>query len=160
MAYFPFGVHPPDPPDWFRTKMEEAGFNANEIPLWFLGEARDFTVPAALLLTLPPGYVLGRHGHPCFRFEIVVQGTLDAATGKMAGPGDVFTARPGDLYGPHTAGLEGCTTIEIFSELDGMFRLLYETSDGGVGEADIRKGEFPPNFTPFPDQSNVRSSES
>jgi len=159
MAFFPVGSHPTETPEWFRAKMNEAGLDADQISLWFLGKAEDFTVPAALLLTLPPGYVLARHGHPCFRLEIVVQGTLDPGTGKVARPGDVFTAGPGDLYGPHTAGPEGCTTIEIFSELDGMFRLLYEASDGAMNEADIRKGEFPPDFTPFVDESDVLTSD-
>jgi hypothetical protein len=104
---------------------------------------------------MPPGYVLARHGHPCFRVEIVVQGSLDAGDGTIASVGDVFTAAPGELYGPHIAGDEGCTTIEIFSALDGMFRLLYEDSDGSIKEADIRRGEYPPDFMAFPEDAQL-----
>ncbi|MEY2432737.1 MAG: hypothetical protein QOC92_2462 [Acidimicrobiaceae bacterium] len=138
-------------PAWFLDALSGTGLDSAPIPLWMLGKAEDFDVPAALLLPMPPNYVLARHGHPCFRFEIVVQGSLDTGDGTIATVGDVFTARPGELYGPHTAGPDGCTTIEIFSELDGMFRLLYADADGSLCEADIRRGEYPPDFMAFPD---------
>ena len=54
--------------------------------------------------------------------------------------GDVMTAAPGELYGPHTAGPHGCTTVELFSSADGP--------DGPV-EVDVRTGEMPPGPDPF-----------
>jgi hypothetical protein len=70
---------------------------------------------------MPPGYVLFRHGHPCKRFEVVVQGTL-----------------------------------EIFSALEGMFRLVYEDADGSIREADIRNSEMPPDYAPLPTDGDAR----
>ena len=55
-----------------------------------------------------------------------------------------------------TAGPEGCTTFEIFSALEGMFRLVYEDADGSVREADIRKGEIPPDYVPLPTDGDAR----
>jgi len=98
---------------------------------------------------MPPGYVLLRHGHPCHRFEVVIQGSLEIGDGRTAKAGDVFTALPGQLYGPHTAGSEGCTTIEIFSELDAMWRLMVESPEGTVQEIETRLGQLAPGFVPL-----------
>jgi hypothetical protein len=80
----------------------------------------------------------------------VVRGSLEIGDGRIAGPGDVFTAGAGTLYGPHTAGPEGCTTIEFFGELDGMFRMMYEGPDGDLREAYSRRGEVSPTYVPRP----------
>jgi hypothetical protein len=76
-------------------------------------------VPAVVMLDMPPGYVLFRHAHICHRFEVVVKGSLVAGDRTLR-PGDVMTARPGEWYGPHIAGPEGCTTAEVFGTLDGV----------------------------------------
>jgi hypothetical protein len=39
-------------------------------------------------------------------------------------------ARPGEAYGPHTAGPEGCRTLEVFGTLAGAHTMLYDTPDG------------------------------
>jgi len=150
VKFYPLGEFPAEAPAWFSKIMEPLGADASRIPVWHLGTAEDFSVPAAFLLRMPPGYVLFRHGHPCKRFEVVVQGSLEIGDGRVARPGDTFTAEPGELYGPHTAGSEGCTTFEIFSALDGMFRVLYEGADGSILEADTLKGEIPPDYVPLP----------
>jgi hypothetical protein len=80
----------------------------------------------------------------------VVQGTLEVGDGRIARPGDAFTAEPGELYGPHTAGPEGCTTFEIFSALEGMFRVFTEDADGSIRESNILEGETPPGYVPLP----------
>jgi hypothetical protein len=103
--------------------------------------------PAVVVLEMPPNYVLFRHAHVCHRFEVVVKGSLEAG-GRILGPGDVMTARPGELYGPHTAGPEGCTTVEVFGSLEGVFRVLAPTADG-VSEFDFRKGEAPDDYEPL-----------
>jgi hypothetical protein len=103
--------------------------------------------PAVVVLDMPPGYVLFRHAHICHRFEVVVKGSL-TADGKVLGPGDVMTAVPGEFYGPHVAGPEGCTTVEVFGTLEGVFRVLAESEDG-EREYDFRSGEFPPHYLPL-----------
>jgi hypothetical protein len=128
---------------------------ASGIPLWHLDNKDDMSNPAAFLLRMPPGYTLFRHGHPCQRFEVVIQGSLDVGDGRTATVGDIFTADAFTLYGPHTAGPEGCTTIEIFSEVEGMFRLLYEGPDGELIEANALKGEVPPDYVPLPNDADA-----
>ncbi|HEV2308970.1 MAG TPA: hypothetical protein VGU73_00490 [Acidimicrobiia bacterium] len=107
----------------------------------------DEDAPAVVLLEMPPHYVLFRHAHVCHRFEVVVRGSLEAG-GRTLRPGDVMTARPGELYGPHVAGPEGCTTAEVFGSLEGVFRVIGETSDG-QHEFDFRRGEAPPDYEPL-----------
>jgi hypothetical protein len=150
MKYYPYGSFPTDTPEWFEKELTKAGMNAAKIPLWHLDKTDDFSVPAAFFLKMPPNYTLFRHGHPCQRFEIVIQGSLDIGDGRVASVGDTFTADAHTLYGPHTAGPEGCTTIEIFSALEGMFRLLYEGPDGEMLMADALQGEMPPAYVPLP----------
>jgi len=104
----------------------------------------DAEAPAVVLLEMPPHYVLFRHAHICHRFEVVVRGSLQAG-GRTLGPGDVMTARPGELYGPHVAGPEGCTTAEVFGSLEGVFRVVSETTDG-LREYDFRRGEAPDDY--------------
>jgi hypothetical protein len=150
MKFFPLGEPPDVTPGWFVAEMAECGMDAEAMPLWFLGDAQDLSVPAALLLEMPPNYTLFRHGHPCARFEVVVQGALDVGDGRIAKPGDIFTADAGTLYGPHKTGPEGATTIEVFGHLEGMFRLLYEGKNGWIIEADVRRGEVPPEYEAIP----------
>ena len=103
--------------------------------------------PAAVLLEMPPGYVLFRHAHICHRFEVVVKGSLEAG-GRVLGPGDVMTARPGEMYGPHRAGPDGCTTLEVFGSLEGVFRVIAAGPEG-PREFDFRKGELPDDYQPL-----------
>jgi hypothetical protein len=94
-----------------------------------MGEPADEAAPTALIFTMPPHSVIERHSHLCERFEIILEGSL--LVGDMVlGPGDVMTARPGEAYGPHTAGPEGCRTLEVFSTLAGAHHMLYETPQG------------------------------
>ena len=147
MQHFAFGTVP-DTPAWLHKALQGTMLSGANLPLWLLDTTEDLSVPAAYMLKMPPGYRLFRHGHRCERFEVVLQGSLDVGDGRVAGVGDIFTAEAGTLYGPHTAGPEGCTTLEIFSALEGMFRLLYEGPDGGI-EADVRKGELAPDYIPL-----------
>jgi hypothetical protein len=98
-----------------------------------LGDSADETAPATLIFTMPPNSVLPRHAHSCERFEVILEGSLKVEdNGLELGPGDVMIARPGEPYGPHTAGPEGCRTLEIFSTLAGAHSILYESPDGIV----------------------------
>jgi hypothetical protein len=156
MKFYPYGSYPTETPEWFVKALSGTGMDATKIPLWHLDNSiEDFSVPAAFFLEMPPDYTLFRHGHPCQRFEIVIRGSLDLGDGRIAKAGDTFTADPFTLYGPHTAGPEGCTTIEVFSALEGMFRLLYEDENGEMQEADARKGEVPPSYVPLPGDAEV-----
>jgi hypothetical protein len=110
-------------------------------------EPESWDAPAVVMLEMPPNYVLFRHAHICHRFEVVVRGSMEAG-GRTLRPGDVMTARPGELYGPHVAGPEGCTTAEVFGSLEGVFRVISDTPDGRR-EFDFRKGEFPEDYEPL-----------
>jgi hypothetical protein len=157
MEFYPLGSLPTSYPSWYVDALAGAGMNAYASATWILSanDEERFSSPAAHLLPMPPGYRLFRHGHPCYRFEIVVQGSLELGDGRIAGVGDVFTAEPGTLYGPHTAGPEGCTTIEFFSRLEAAYTLLYEGPDGEILEADVRKGEMPPDYIPMERDSDM-----
>lgn len=160
MEFYPFGTFPTEPPAWFTETLAKSGMNAAAIPLWHLDTKQDLSNPAAFLLRMPPGYTLFRHGHPCQRFEVVIQGSLEIGDGRTANVGDIFTADANTLYGPHTAGPEGCTTIEVFSEVEGMFRLLYEGPDGEMLEANALKGEVPPTYVPLPNDAEAMAPPS
>ena len=97
--------------------------------LHVLGEPSDETAPAALIFTMPPHSTIPRHSHLCERFEVILEGSLKVDD-LVLGPGDVMIARKGEAYGPHTAGPEGCRTLEIFSTLAGAHHLMYETPEG------------------------------
>jgi hypothetical protein len=150
VEFYPLGTFPSEAPRWFGEALAGSAIPGAVMPVWLLDKTEDMSAPAAFLLRMPPGYRLFRHGHPCERFEVIVQGSLDVGDGRTAKPGDIFTAEAGALYGPHTAGPEGCTSIEVFSAVEGMFRLLYEDEQGRIAEADVRRGEFPPEYIPLP----------
>jgi hypothetical protein len=154
MQLYPYGTVPVEKPEWITKLLTESNMNATAIPFWLLNKNEDMSAPAAFFLQMPPGYVLSRHGHPCERFEVVIKGSLDVGDGRTAYPGDIFTAEAGTLYGPHTAGPEGCTTIEIFSKVDAMFRMLYAGPNGEILEADARKGETAPDYIPLPGEAD------
>jgi hypothetical protein len=97
--------------------------------LHVMGEPGDETAPAALIFTMAPGAVIDRHAHKCERFEIILEGSLHVED-TVLGPGDVMLARPGENYGPHTAGPQGCRTLEIFGTLAGAHHLYYDVPDG------------------------------
>ena len=94
-----------------------------------LGEPDDETAPAALIFTMPPHYVLPRHGHVCERFEIILEGSM-IVDGLALGPGDIMIARKGEFYGPHVAGPDGCRTLEVFSTLAAAHHQLSDTPEG------------------------------
>jgi len=60
---------------------------------------------------------------------VIVAGSL-LVDGEVLGPGDVMATPAGEMYGPHVAGPDGCTTVEIFSSITGNGNLLLETDDG------------------------------
>lgn len=94
-----------------------------------LGDPDLDTTPVAVILKMDPGYVVTRHAHPCERVEFIVRGSLDVGD-RILDPGSVMVARPGEVYGPKVAGPDGCTTVEIFSTMEGAYLRLTEAEDG------------------------------
>jgi len=103
-----------------------------------LGEKKD-NPPTVVALRMGPSWVLPRHAHDCYRFEIVTHGTLNVGD-RILKPGDVMISEPGIAYGPHIAGPEGCTTFEIFSNHKASFVTLLDGPDGRV-ECDMATPE-------------------
>jgi hypothetical protein len=94
-----------------------------------MGEPSDEAAPTALIFTMPPNSTIPRHAHDCERFEVILEGSL-MVDDMVLGPGDVMIARPGESYGPHTAGPDGCRTLEVFGTLAGAHSLIYDTPAG------------------------------
>lgn len=100
--------------------------------LFFLGDPNDDSTPIAVALELQPGGQILRHSHPCDRFEVIVRGSLEIEKGRFLTVGDVMVAKEGEMYGPHRAGPEGCTTIEVFGKISGIKSITYATTDGDL----------------------------
>ena len=52
------------------------------------------------------------------------------ADGLELHPGDTMQSGPGEAYGPHVAGPEGFTVLEIFSRMAGATSITWETARG------------------------------
>jgi hypothetical protein len=114
----------------FARPMHEATLAVGcRIAYFALGDPDLESTPIAAVFEMPPGFVLRRHSHPCERFEVVIQGSMDLGE-RVAAVGSVMVSPPNEMYGPHTAGAEGCTTVEIFSSRSGSGRATYDTPDG------------------------------
>src|SRR5690349_16466994 len=97
-----------DPQFWARCPEEleqvvQGGLSG--LAYFVLGDRQD-NPPTVVALRMEPGWVLPRHAHDCYRFEVVTHGTLDVGD-RILKPGDVMISEPGIAYGPHTAGPEG-----------------------------------------------------
>jgi hypothetical protein len=76
---------------------------------------------SATFAIFPANLVLPRHAHAAARMEVVVRGSVKInATGEELVPGMVMITGPGEFYGPHTMGPEGCLSVEFFSRRDGQ----------------------------------------
>ena len=101
-----------------------------DIAYFFLGEDDDENPTTVIALKMEPGRVNVRHSHPCGRFEVVVQGSLDIGE-RILGPGDVMYSKPGVFYGPHVAGPEGCTTSRSSATCAAPTRSAWTTAATG-----------------------------
>ena len=115
----------------------------NPRAMFVMGESEDWSHPAAMVFSMPAGYELFRHAHVCYRFEVIVAGSLIQEDGVELVPGDVMVARPYETYGPHVAGPNGCTTVEVFGTTEGVYRIVTE-GDDGLTETDVRTGTMAP----------------
>jgi hypothetical protein len=150
MKLYLYGTFPADTPEWFAMELAAVGMDATVVPPWHLERKADRSNPAAFFLKMPPGCTLFRYRHPCQRFEVAIPGELQIGDGRTARVGDTFTADTNAPSGPHTADPRVCTTMEIFSAVEGTFRLLQPDPDGEILEAGARKGELPPEYMPLP----------
>ena len=125
-------------PERFRAlfeKLKSFGIRASYFPV---GDADKDSTPVAVVVEMPPGFVIMRHAHPCDRFEVIVRGTLESED-RTLGPGDVMVSKAGELYGPKTAGKDGCTTIEVFGNAPGVTKRIEERPDGSTVTVDLEQ---------------------
>lgn len=116
-------------PEFLRPLQDACDPFGLRIVHFLMGAADDPRTPAAAVLEMPPGYELPRHTHDCERFEVVVKGSLQVGD-QVLGPGDVTTSAALEMYGPHIAGPDGCTTVEVFGALSGVGHTIFDTPDG------------------------------
>jgi anti-sigma factor ChrR (cupin superfamily) len=98
--------------------------------LFALGDPDDPETPVAVAFHGPAGYVLPRHSHDCYRFEVVIDGSLTNEHGEVLLAGSIMTAVPNEMYGPLTAGPDGYSSVEIFSRLAGAHEITWDTAEG------------------------------
>jgi hypothetical protein len=121
-------------PEFLRPVQAVAREFGMDIVHFVMGDPESEHTPVAAMLRLPPGGVLVRHAHPVARFEVVVQGSLDVGD-RVLLPGDVMVSPVGEFYGPHIAGPDGCTTVEVFASITGVGNIMYDTDDGPRAES-------------------------
>ena len=107
-----YWTHGPSWLAWIHEHSPETGIDFSMFPMAADGEDRE--APLAAMLRLPPGGVLPRHAHDCYRVEVVLHGELRSGD-ILLRVGDVHTSAPGEFYGPNVAGSQGCISVEIFS---------------------------------------------
>ena len=132
-----------DPDYWqaparFRAifeKLRSLGIRASYFPV---GDPDNDNTPVAVVVEMQPGFVIMRHAHPCDRFEVIVRGTLEADD-RTLHVGDVMVSAAGELYGPKTAGKDGCTTIEVFGTAAGVTKRIEECAGGNTVTVDLEQ---------------------
>lgn len=123
-------------PERYRVPFEKSPSMGVRCSYFPLGDPNDDNTPVAVVLKMKPGFVITEHCHPCERVEVVVRGTL-TADGHVYVPGDVLTAKANEFYGPKTAGKDGCTTIEIFSNAAGATYRVTRDKSGKVTKTNL-----------------------
>jgi hypothetical protein len=125
-----------DPVLWGRSaaRLDEiaakGGLDGISVANLVLGDPEK-DAPSATLLRMASGYVLPRHGHDCYRLEVIVKGSIHVGD-EVYGAGTIMFSEPGTFYGPHVAGPEGCVTIEIFSNFEASHVTMMESTSGPV----------------------------
>jgi anti-sigma factor ChrR (cupin superfamily) len=102
--------------EFARTIAQEQGFDLGAV---LLGD-KATNPPSVMILDLPAGHVLEPHSHNTHRMEIVLKGSMLTGDGQELRVGDVSLSAPGEVYGPLTAGSEGCMTVEVFADMGGL----------------------------------------
>ena len=119
------------PADYLRCLIDQQLHEGMKTSVFVLGDPNDRNSTGVTVFHMPPGETLPRHSHGCARFETIIQGTMNAE-GRWLGAGDVMHSEADVPYGPHTAGPEGYTVVEVFENLTGMTQLTFHTSRGPV----------------------------
>jgi hypothetical protein len=100
------------------SDFRETGFGLKQ-KRYTLGEEGDETRPIFLITYFPPNAVLPRHHHGDVFMDVVVQGTSNLE-GETHGPGTVRWFPKECDYGHITAGPEGCTLLEFYTDQPGF----------------------------------------
>jgi anti-sigma factor ChrR (cupin superfamily) len=111
-----------------------------------LGEENDPTRPILILTHFPPGAVLPRHYHGDTFVDAVVQGTSNME-GETHEAGTVRVFPPKAMYGPITAGDDGCVLLEFYVDGPGFQTTIDQdalTDDMKVELARLRGGADAP----------------
>jgi len=130
---------------WDRYPDRFAGMrvvNAQVSPstMHVLGDLDVDTTPVALIFTMPADFELVRHSHDCERFEIILEGSLYSKEADLwLHVGDIMRVQPGEMYGPHIAGAEGCRTLEVFSTVTGATWADVELPNGEIVRVNMAK---------------------
>lgn len=116
-----------DDPEFFRispASLKYAQIGAEALgmrnAIFALGDPEGPASPVVVMLSLPPHGLLSRHAHDCWRFEVVIKGSMQDEHGNWLRPGDIRVSKPGEYYGPHRAGPEGVLSAEVFSAASGV----------------------------------------
>ena len=117
----------PSAPGFFRIspdslKYAQIGAEAlgYQNAIFALGDPEAPSSPVVVMLSLPPHGLLSRHAHDCWRFEVVISGSMQDEHGAWLRAGDIRVSKPGEYYGPHRAGPEGVLSAEVFSAASGV----------------------------------------
>jgi hypothetical protein len=102
----------------------ETGFGLSQKRI-VLGEEGDPTRPILLLTHFPPNAVLPRHYHGDVFADAVVQGASNIE-GEWHEAGTVRWFPKQAMYGPITAGPEGCILLEFYVDQPGFATTLDE----------------------------------
>ena len=125
-----------DEPDYWQLpdKLKSMAVNAAKvnvkIAIRALGDPDAPGTPAVMTLAFPPGFEIERHAHRGARFEVIVKGSMLVGDGKVLRAGDVMVAGDEEQYGPHVAGPDGCTTVEVFTSLAATHQILLDRVGG------------------------------
>ena len=119
------------PADYLAPLVDNAGV---PLSIFTMGDPHDPETPTFVVFRMPPHSVLPRHAHDCQRFEVIMQGSMQAVGpgegNRQLGVGDVMIAAANEMYGPHVAGPDGFTVAEYFSRLAGAYEVTLDTKRG------------------------------
>lgn len=122
------------PAEYLRPLVVDSEKVGTPLTFFVAGDPESPDSPGFAVFSLKPGEVLPRHSHDCHRFEVVIAGSMTAIGpgegDRQLNVGDVMTAEPNQMYGPHVAGPDGFTVVEYFSCMRGVYEVTFDTSTG------------------------------
>lgn len=122
------------PAEYLRPLITQSERDGVPLSIFAMGDPHDPETPAFAVFHMDPGTVLPRHSHPCERFEVILQGSMEVNSPEEKGlalnTGDMMRAAPDELYGPHVAGPEGFTVAEYFGRIAGLYDITLDTKRG------------------------------